>query len=105
MMDAALTDAPESVKVPDFEAVRQASAQTRYHQPFQNHRILIVAAAAVLAIGIALPVGIIAGRRIETRGIANEQSTLFVEELVGETIFDEGLDSEGFWLFDDTADI
>jgi len=103
MMDAALTDSPEAVKAPGFEAIRQASPQTRYHSPFRHRRLLIAAAAAVLAVGIALPVGIIAGRRVETRGVINEQNTLFVEELIGGTIFDEGLDADGFWLFDDTG--
>lgn len=100
MMDAALSDSPESLQTPDFEALRQASARARHHTPFQQRRLLFAAAAAVLAAGIALPVGIITGRRVETRGAANEQNTLFVEELIGGTIFDEDPDTEEFWLFD-----
>jgi hypothetical protein len=103
MMDAALTDSPESVTAPDFEAIRQASSRARkFSAP--GRRILIAAAAAVLAVSIAIPAGIVAGRRIVTRRLIHEQNTLFVEELISGTIFDEGFDASEAWLFDETID-
>lgn len=104
MMDAALTDSPDSIEAPDFRTIRRASSQSRYRSPFENHRILIAAAAAVLAVGIAVPVGIITGRQVETQQVTDEQNTLFVEELIGKTIFEEGLENDGFWLFDESSD-
>ncbi len=103
MMDAALTDSPESVTAPDFEAIRQASSRARkFSAP--GRRLLIAAAAAVLAVSIAIPAGIITGRQIITRRLINEQNTLFVEELISSTIFDEGFDAGENWLFDETID-
>ncbi len=104
MMDAALTDSPESVTPPDFEAVRRASSLVRKLPATPGRRILIAAAAAVLAVSIAIPAGIITGRRIITRRLINEQNTLFVEELISGTIFDEGFDTDETWLFDETID-
>lgn len=106
MMDAALTDAPESVTEPDFQAIRQASSTDRRFAAFRGRRrpVLFAAAAAVLAVSLAIPAGIIAGRRLTTRRLINDQNTYFVETLIRGTIFDEGLASDETWLLDTTVD-
>ena len=102
MMDAALNDPPETVKEPDFHLIRTTSHAAdpfRTGKGFSGYnprkrRIFITAAAAVLAFSIAIPAGIITGRKISTRNIILEQNTLFVEELIGGTLFDESLAPE-----------
>ncbi len=113
MMDAALNDSPESAREPDFRAIQAAAAdssesehfRSRYH-PHHKRRIFITAAAALLAFSVAIPAGIITGRQISTRKLIIEQNTLFVEELIGGTLFDEGLspDSNEDWIFSDDID-
>ncbi len=116
MMDAALNDSPESSIEPDFRAIQTAAAnsaepvqfRSRYH-PQPRRRLFITAAAALLAFSVAIPAGIITGRQISTRKLIIEQNTLFVEELIGGTLFDEGLspngneDSEN-WILGGNAD-
>ena len=115
MMDAALNDSPKFAREPDFRAIQAAAAasaesghfRSRYH-PHHKRRIFITAAAALLAFSVAIPAGIITGRQISNRKLILEQNTLFVEELIGGTIFDEGLiigtgDSEN-WIFDSDVD-
>ena len=110
MMDAALNDSPEALKDPDFRTIPAASLNTGRSTsrilPYHRRRIVITAAAAILAVSIALPIGIITGRKISTRKIIIEQNTLFVEELIGGTIFDEGLSSDNgeSWLLDGNLD-
>jgi hypothetical protein len=108
MIDAALNDPPETVKKPDFRLIRTTSHAA---DPFRagkgfpgynprKRRIFITAAAAVLAFSIAIPAGIITGRKISTRNIILEQNTLFVEELIGGTLFDESLapEDQDYWI-------
>ena len=102
MMDAALTDTPESVREPDFQAIRKASRKVVSFR--HRRRTFIAAAAAVLAVSLAIPAGITAGRRLTTRRLINEQNTYFVETLISGSIFDEGLVSDETWLFDTTVD-
>lgn len=104
MMDAALIDFSDSVTEPDFQVIRQASPGVRSFSRFRRQRTLITAAAVLLAASLALPVGIIAGRRITMSRLIREQNALFVEELIGGTIFDQGLDSDEPWLFDGSID-
>jgi len=114
MMSAALNEHPETVKDPDFQAVRAAYYESSrfQHRGFLNlrqnsrGRIFIAAAAAVLAVSIAIPAVIITGKKISTRKLILEQNTLFVEELIGGTLFDEGLGSEGGddWIFGGSLD-
>jgi len=114
MMSAALSDSPESMKDPDFQAVRAAYYESSrfQHRGFLSHRrnsrsrVFITAAAAVLAVSIAIPAGIITGKRISTRNLILEQNTLFVEELIGGTLFDEGISTGNSdnWIFSSEMD-
>lgn len=105
MMKAALEDSPEQTSVPDFEALTRAAEETGRPadsaRRFRQTRIwLIPAAAAVLAAAIATPLGIRAGRRAEERRIDQEIQKMFVEGLIGDSLFDEGLTSEQIWFPD-----
>ena len=102
MMDAALSDTPDTLKDPDFQNLRNAPS----YKPHHKRRVFISAAAAILAVSIAVPAGIIKGKQIQTRNLIHEQNALFVEELIGGTLFDEGLtgDSSGSWIFETEID-
>ena len=111
MLDAALCDSPESLKDPDFKTISSAYFHAEHTSspvfPYRRRRIIITAAAAILAVSIALPFGIITGRKLSTRKIIIEQNALFIEELIGGTIFDEGLSSSNSgenWLFENNLE-
>ncbi|HAK45770.1 MAG TPA: hypothetical protein DCO79_07625, partial [Spirochaeta sp.] len=69
MMDAALNDSPESSREPDFRAIQTSAANSAEsvhfptrHLSHHRRRILITAAATLLAFSVAIPAGIITGR-------------------------------------------
>jgi len=105
MLDAAFMDPPDETKEPNYQTIRIASSTAEsFHPgilPHHKRRLFISAAATFLSISIAIPTGIATGRHISRKKLIIEQNTLFVEELIGNTLFDEGLDPGDCdtWIF------
>jgi hypothetical protein len=117
MLDAALEDTPGRLSAPDFSAVRAASAVSEASDSprvyrhksggrFQMREVLLAAAA----LAIVVPGLIFTGRFTAARRLVREDTAVFVREVIGGTIFDEGLEPavgglpEGFpggSIFDD----
>ena len=98
MIEASLEDPAGQRRDPDFSfpGGTGPAVRGRYHR---NGRYwLLPAAAAVLAAALATPLGIRAGRRSEERRIDREIQEMFVDGLIGESLFDEGLISEKLWF-------
>ncbi len=94
MVNAALEDPAEEVSEPDFSFLKKTdSHETRSVNLRPRAPWLLPAAAALLAAGLAAPLGIHAGRQSEERRINREIQELFVEGLIGKNLFDEGLAS------------
>jgi hypothetical protein len=103
MMDAALAD--PSPAEPDFNAVRLASgAGASDTLPRRVRRTAAVAALAALAAAAALilavPLAYRIGRESAARRAVREDTDLFVEELIGENLFEEGLTTDNDWTAD-----
>ena len=100
MMDAALID--PSPAEPDFNAIRlawRAGASDRF--PGRVRRTAAVAAlAAAAALILAVPLAYRIGRESAARRAVREDTDLFVEELIGENLFEEGLTTDNDWTAD-----
>jgi hypothetical protein len=102
MMHAALEDPAETQREPDFgfSGINEETLP-RQIRPGRNYRRwMLPAAAALVAASLATPLGIISGRRQEERRIDREIQELFVDGLIGESLFDEGLVTGTEWFFD-----
>lgn len=101
MIDASLEDPAGERRVPDFAFLKEQAAGVRFRNRRTTARYIVIpAAAAVLAAALAAPLGIRAGRRSEERRINREIQELFVEGLIGDSLFDEGLVSGDEWFSD-----
>lgn len=100
MMDAALDDTSPSE--PDFNAIRLASragASDKY--PGHLRRTAAVTAlATAAALILAVPLAYRKGQDSATRRAVREDTELFVEELIGENLFEEGLTTDNNWTSD-----
>ena len=92
MMDAAVVDPADRLAGPDFGVLRRGR-RTR-HSP------RLLAAAIVLGLAVALPLLGILGVELRDQALRRREAALFVEELIGGSLFDESwaedLDDEFF---------
>ena len=105
MLDAALGETGDSAVMPDFAAIRSEAGNRRPaaggRRGFFAHRRGLIAAVVVGAAAAAVLPSVRLGRRsIERNQAVREEHLMLAEELIGGTIFDEGLFVEEPWPTD-----
>ncbi len=100
MMTASLED--QSHRNPDFKAIfadAESDGTVVQKRRFKHYsRWIIPVAAAVLTAAIATPIGVFAGRISVEKQIRKDTTELFVDRLIGESLFEESLMMDESWF-------
>ncbi|RLW68701.1 MAG: hypothetical protein B6D68_03135 [spirochete symbiont of Stewartia floridana] len=96
ILDAALED--DAVRKQDFRCI---TASGRAHRSSEKSPSWLLKVAAAFFIAVLLPIGYYAGKQsIDSRRINMEINALFVDRLIGESLFDKGLAIDSTWITD-----
>ncbi len=96
ILDAALED--ETVRKPDLQSI---VASGRSPKSFEKSPSWWLKVASVFFIAILLPIGYyIEKKSIDKHQINMEINALFVDRLIGESLFDIGLSIDSTWITD-----
>ena len=105
MLDAAFDEPDLNARDPDFRIISdtaRADSTKIQHRRRLRTALIPLAAAAALVLGVS---GLVRIRsQLEIRRRIQNETDLFVEQLIGGSLFDEGLESTDPWILDDIGE-